>query len=249
MTLAEFQDRFSQALLAQPAEPLALAAQPAFAIYRNTVVRGWVEALCANYPSVLRLVGDDWFRAAASIYARERPARDARLLQFGDDFAEFIERFEPAAELPYLPGVARLDRFWTEVHGAQDDAPLDASLLACLTPDALADTVLRPHAAARWGWFADLPIYTIWRRNREAVDDEVDLDWHAEGALLTRPADAVAWCAVDAAACAFLDSCAAGRPLADAVVAAVEAQADVDLAGLMANLLAAGAFAALEPSS
>jgi hypothetical protein len=50
------------------------------------------------------------------------------------------------------------------------------------------------------------------------------------------------------AGCAFLAACAAGRPVADAAAAAIEAQADADLALLMEQLLAAGAFAAGEPS-
>lgn len=248
MKLAHFQDCFSRALLAPSAETLALAAEPAFAVYRNTVVKGWVDALCANYPSVMRLVGDEWFRAAADIYAREHPPRDARLLRFGDDFAAFLERFEPAAELPYLPGVARLDRCWTEAHIARDEPPLDPASIARVAPDTLAGIVLRPHCAARWAWFADQPIYSIWRHNRDASDDEIEPAWRGEGALITRATDTVRWSAIDAAGCALLDACAAGRPVADAAAAAIDAQANIDLARLMEQLLAAGAFAAREPS-
>jgi hypothetical protein len=111
-----------------------------------------------------------------------------------------------------------------------------------LTPAALAGTVLQLHPATRWAWFADAPIYTIWSRNRngEALDDT--LDWHPEGALLVRPRDAVAWIALDAAGCAFLDACAAGATLAEAAQAALDVQGNVDLERLMSNLLAAGAF-------
>src|SRR5207244_4371101 len=49
MSLAAFQDAFADALLLDPkdADPLVarLASQPAFAVYRNTVVRGCIEAL------------------------------------------------------------------------------------------------------------------------------------------------------------------------------------------------------------
>ena len=36
-----------------------LAAQPAFAVYRNTVMKGCVDALEANFPTVARLVGEE----------------------------------------------------------------------------------------------------------------------------------------------------------------------------------------------
>lgn len=248
--LAHFQDGFVRALLAPDPgalhglapEMAALMHQPGFAVYRNTVMKGCIDALLANYPSVARLVGDEWFRAAAALYVRAHPPAQAALLYYGEGFAEFLAGFEPAAALTYLPGVARLDRCWTESHAAPDEAPLAPAALAGLAPDALAVTVLRPHAAARWAWFADQPIYTIWRRNREARNEESEIDWRGEGTLLSRPNGAVRWTMLDAAGCALLDACAAGRPLADAAGAALAAREDADLAQLMKTLLEAGAF-------
>jgi hypothetical protein len=248
--LTRFQDGFAQALLApDPAaapglapEIAALARQPGFAVYRNTVMKACIDALQANYPAVARLVGEEWFRAAAAIFARGHLPEQATLMHYGEAFAEFLVRFEPAAELPYLPGVARLDRLWTESHAAQDESALAPTALAGLAPEALATTVLHPHAAARWSWFADQPIYTIWQRNRETPDDEREIEWYGEGALLARPRGVVQWRQLDAGGCAFLDACADGRPLNEAADATLEIQKDADLARLMKALLDAGAF-------
>jgi hypothetical protein len=247
--LARFQDAFAHALLAPDAEPAveiaALAEQPAFAVYRNTVMKGCIDALQANYPAVARLVGEEWFRAAAALYVREALPVDPTLLRYGANFSDFLARFEPAVELPYLPGVARLDRFWTEAHVAPDAGALDASAVARLAPEALAKTVLHPHPAARWAWFADRPINTIWSRNRADSTPAADLEWQPEGALLVRPGDLVEWTALDAAACAFLDACAAGSTLAGAGQAALKVQGNADLARLMSNLLETGAFSGM----
>lgn len=150
----------------------ALRSQPGFAVYRNTVVRVCVDALQANYPAVARLVGDPWFRAAATIYVRRAPPSQPCLVDYGEGFAGFLADFAPAAQLPYLPDVARLDRLWTEAHLAPDDAPLDAARVAALAPAELADTVLRPNAAARWAWFANHPAFSIWRHSRSADTGE-----------------------------------------------------------------------------
>ena len=247
--LARFQDAFAGALRAPDVAPAAevamLVAQPAFAVYRNTVMKGCIDALQANYPAVARLVGDEWFRAAASIYAREAPPAEPMLQHYGAGFAVFLARFEPAAELPYLPGVARLDRCWTEAHAAANETAIEPAVIAELAPATLAATILRPHAAARWAWFADAPVYTIWSRNRSTDAFGENPDWRAEGALLVRPRNVVQWLAIDAAACAFLDACAAGRPLAAAADAALAVQGNTDLARLMSTLLAAGAFGRL----
>lgn len=248
-SLAHFQDRFAQALLASDvSEPnaapeiAALVRQPGFAVYRNTVMKGCIDALQANHPSVVRLVGEEWFRAAAAVYVRMHQPQDARMLYYGEHFPDFLARFEPAADLPYLPDVTRLDRLWAEAHAARDELPLDPAALSGLAPEELARTVLHPHPAARWRWFADQPIYTIWRRNREALDEDSEIKWQGEGALLVRPHGAVAWIALDVAGCAFLDVCMAGRPLADAARTALGAQQDIDLARLLSTLLDAGAF-------
>lgn len=177
MTLAEFQDRFLRTLL----DP-ELPAPPAFAVYRNTVMKGWIDALQANYPTVARLVGDEWFRAAALRFVRAQPPRVPMLMEYGEDFPAFLESFAPAAELPYLPAVARLDRLWTECHLAPDETP-----------------------PMRWAWF-EMPAYTIWSRTRAGETDLGDVEWRAEGALLTRPHDAVQWIALERDEYLFLES-------------------------------------------
>ena len=257
--LRAFQDGFASALIAPgmpsdgvfgaPPEIARLVAQPGFAVYRNTVLKGCIDALQANYPAVSRLVGDEWFRAAAGIYARANLPRHPTMLDYGLDFAAFLAAFEPAAELPYLAGVARLDRFWTEAHIARDETPVAAAAVAEFTTAELARIVLHPHASARWAWFEGEPIVTIWERNRtaEAImagegSLALDLDWRAEGVLITRPRGAVLWTPLGKAGCAFLDACAAGGTLAGAATAALGADPQADLATLMALTLDAGAF-------
>jgi len=248
-SLAEFQQAFATALFedgTQDANPIAsLLRQPAFAIYRNTVRKACIDALEANYPAVARLVGSEWFRAAAAVHVTVTPPHDARLMHYGSGFSDFLAGFEPAASLTYLPDVARLDRFWTEAHIAADAEVLDGSALASLPPEQLGTRVLILHPAARWAWFDDAPIHTIWRSNREADGDSGDIAWHAEGSLLTRPRDSVCWCELDRADVVFLDACDAGQSLVDAAASALSVQADVDLSRLIAKLLRAGAFAGL----
>lgn len=247
--LRDFQRRFAHALLAQdPArevpEAAALARQPGFAVYRNTVMKGLVDALAAGYPAVLRLVGEEWFRAAATVYARANPPREPMLVTYGATFPEFLAGFAPAADLPWLAAVARLDRFFIEAHVAPDAPALDPASLAALAPDALARTVLALHPSARWAWSAEAPVHSLWARSRAGADDLSDVAWHAEGTLIVRPRAAVEWRPLDAAGCAFLDACASGAALADAATAALDADGDVDIAALLATLLGAGAFRA-----
>lgn len=270
--LAGFQDAFVRALLAgaptrtvrapgEPPDPAAaesrdrtaierLCRQPGFAVYRNTVMTACIDALAANYPAVARLVGDEWFRAAATFFVRHAPPSQPCLFDYGEGFAGFFAGFPPAAALPYLPDVARLDRLWTEAHLAADEAPLDASRVAALTPTELANAVLAPHASARWAWFDRHPAWSLWRHGRADTHSEdgamYEPVWQAEGALLVRVRGTVESMAASRAECAFLDACAAGQALAQCAAAALAADPDADLAASMARLLRAGAFARLE---
>ena len=252
--LGRFQAAFSASLRPDAAngdaapEISALLAQPAFAVYRNTVMKGCIDALEANYPAIARLVGSEWFRAAAAIHVQAEPPRDGSLVTYGAGFAPFLRQFEPAAELPYLGGVARLDRFWTEAHVAADAPPLAAEDVARVAPESLGALALLPHPAARWTWFDEQPIYSIWSRNRNATvmadGEDQELVWQGEGALLTRPESSVDWCRIGQAEVAFLDACAAGAVLADAAEVATSLPGDApDLSALFARLLRAGAFA------
>jgi hypothetical protein len=249
--LSRFQHDFVHVLFAETgatSSVSAIAAQPGFAVYRNTVTKSCVDALQANFPAVTRLVGEEWMRAAAAIYVRAYPPRDPRLVIYGDTFGDFLETFEPARELPYLPGVARLDRYWREAHVARDETTLAGAALAGLAPEALARTILRPHPAARWAWFDCDPIATIWSANRssdEASADLSDLEWCGDGVLITRPAGQVLHVLVDRAVCVFLDACRAGAAVVQAAAASLAADTRVDFTKLMALLIEAGAFSAL----
>lgn len=252
MLLAGYQHAFAHALLAEdplaaPPELARLVAQPGFAVYRNTVLKGCIDALQANFPAVARLVGDEWFRAAAAVYARRELPAAPTLLSYGKAFADFLAQFEPAAELPYLADVARVDRLWSEAHAAADDGILDPAALTQLAPEDLGRVTLRPEAAARWAWFDAHPIYTLWSRNRESVEvADAEIDWRGEGVLLTRPLGAVKHQLLSRAGAVFLSACAEGLSLECAVVAALDSDPSADLATLISQFLQAGALAGIQ---
>lgn len=247
--LQRFQDGFARALIDRsgPAdaegELAYLVSQPGFAVYRNTVMKGCIDALQANYPAVHGFVGDEWFRAAAGVFVRTHLPWQPVLLEYGEAFAVFLDAFPPAAEVPGLAQLARLDRYWTEAHIAHDEAPVAALAVARLAAAQLAGAVLHPHASARWCCFDEKPVVSTWRgmRGFDAPPDETE----SAGLLIVRPHDVVRAPGLDWAGCAFLDACAEGGTLADAAHAALAADPHTDLSLTMARLLDAGAFGRL----
>lgn len=266
MHLSQFQDTLAHALLPPtrpvPAAPqwlIALQAQPGFAVYRNTVARGCIDALQANYPTLVQLLGTDCFTALAQAYLHQHPPQDGRLMAYGEGLAAFLAQWPGTQELPYLPAIAAWDRRWTECHLAADAQPLTAQDLAhhLATPEV--PLHIHPHPATRWGGDNTHPAFTLWRWHREGAPTDQDLAWEGDAGLLTRAEGAVQWTPLPPCGVALLDALAAGATLDEASHAAWQCQPgarqpgarlpgarlpETDLPGLWATLLQTGALTA-----
>jgi hypothetical protein len=139
MNASPFQAGFGAALLdadLPPPDGLRVPAgdSPArrFAVYRNNVLVSLVDALAARFPVTERLVGTDFFRAMAQAFAAAAPPRSPLLTAYGDAFADFIGAFPPAAGVPYLADVARLEAVRTRAYHAADVAPLPEAAMRAL---------------------------------------------------------------------------------------------------------------------
>jgi hypothetical protein len=241
----EFQSSFVKALLGAPEPALSWSRQPGFAVYRNTVLRGAIDALAANVPSVHRLLGDDTFDAAAGAFVRAQLPHDGRLVRYGATLPDFLAAFPLVADIDYLPGVAALDLAWIESHLAADAPVLAAADVYALTAEQLLHGRLVPHPAARWLSFP-VPAFTIWRHERAEQRLEDALPWRGESALLTRPEGAVVWRAIEPGEAAILAECASGRSCDDALERVLDAGAGFDLAVCLPRLLQAGAFTRID---
>jgi hypothetical protein len=219
------------------------ARHASFAVYRNTAMRACLDALEGNFPAIVCLVGRDWFRAAAAIHIIGSPPSDARLFTYGEDFPAFLADFEPAAALPYLADVARLDRLWTESANAPDDDVLHASALVGCGPEALAASRLRVHPATRM-LASSHPVVSIWEASRRGAVVDAAMVWRPEYALVTRADLTVQVCEIDAEGRDLLGGIGGGATLGAAAsqTLGVHPRARIDLT--LAGLLTAGAFAA-----
>lgn len=244
--LAAFQDRFANALRQKAtltgADPASL--NRGLRVHRNTVFKALVDALRDNYPTVARLVGEEWFAASAGDFLHEHFPREPALATFGDDYPEFLSTLPAAVDLPYLPGVARIDRFWTEAHVAADADVLSLRVLAGVSVERFYDLRLPLHPGVRIGWF-DEPAPSIWRSNRPPapLPERMDFEWVAQGALVARPHGEVGMVVLDLAGFVFLEKCRDGATLGEAAMAALEIEPGADLQSKIARFIDFGAFA------
>lgn len=212
-----------------------------FGVYRNNVVVGLIGALASRFPVTEKIVGKDFFAAMAHEFVRLHPPRSPLLLAYGDDLADFVETFEPARDIIYLPDVIRLEAARGKAYHAVDIAPLDPALLAAIEPERLASLAFTLHPSVSI-LRSSFPAVTIWAMNAGEVElGQID-DWSGEDALVVRPDMTVEIHRLPAGGAAFLEMLAAGADLATAMEAAVAAAPDFDLLANLAGALAAGAF-------
>jgi hypothetical protein len=247
-SLSEVQAAFSAALLDSGAPVPAGVSGPGsgpadrrFAVYRNNVVSALANAVAGAFPAVRRIVGDDFFRAMARDYVLAEPPTSPVLLDYGVTFPDFIAGFPPAASLPYLPDVARIERRWREAYHAEDAEPLAPAALAGIDGADLPGLsfVLHPSVRlvrSRW------PAVAIWRMNVSDVP-VTPVDFAVpEDALIVRPQAEVEVRLVPPGGAAFVSALAEGRALLAAAEMAQAADQRFDLAGNIAGLFAAGAL-------
>jgi Putative DNA-binding domain len=192
--IGEWQNEFASALIHPDlpvpqllTNPIGEPCPKRFAVYRNNVVSGLVEALMDTFPAVCRIVGIDFFRAMAQIYALQNPPRSPILLEYGSNFADFIERFEPAASLPYLSDVCRIERAWLDAYHAREAVPVCTDELRMVPPPDIPNLRIKLHPSARL-LRSRYPALTIWGTNIEGgVPMPIDLEAGGEDVLIVRP--------------------------------------------------------------
>jgi Putative DNA-binding domain len=246
VTLSSFEQCFAQALL-DPGQPIpqgivahnAQSAARCFAVYRNNVVAGLVKAIEARFPVVEKIMGEDFFAAMARAFVLERPPRSPLLATYGDEFADFIDTFEPAREVPYLSDVARIEAARTRTYHAADATPIGAGELAALRADALIGLRIDLHPSLEIVR-SEHPIVTIWAMNSGAQKLAPIETWSAEDALIVRPYLDVEVRLLPPGGGAFLGALAEGRSLGEAANAALADHPDFDLTGNLAGLIGWG---------
>lgn len=220
--------------------------QRRFAVHRNNVVVSLVDALAGSFPVSQALVGERFFRAMARARVLADPPRSPVLIDYAQGFADFIAGFAPAAGVPYLADVARIEALRVRAYHAADASPVPASLYRELVaaPGALAAACIALHPACHW-LRSNYAAHSIWLAHQGLEDLAsaslvgIEIE-RAEDVLIVRPEFEVAVSTLPRGAIQFLDALRAGQTLASAFAAAQAAVDDLDTGELFTVLIQHG---------
>lgn len=145
------------------------------AIYRNNVMHSLTTALADLYPVIKKLVGDACFKGAAIEFVRQYQPEHPALLYYGKEFSEFIGRYPPCQNLPFLADVALLEFNYNQAYHQADSDIFDPQQLASVAPEQLGEVSFLCVSSlsllsSQW------PIDEIWRQNQQEEQELINLD-------------------------------------------------------------------------
>ena len=224
------------------------ASDPArrFAVYRNNVIVSLVDALADTFAVTQDLVGEAFFRAMARVFAYTNPPTSRLLVFYGETFPAFIERFPPAASLPYLADVARLEFLRVRAYHAADVAPVRSEdIVAVLADeDKLPDLGLALHPSLAVLDSAGA-VVSLWAVHQGVGDLATLVPDVPETALVVRDGLDVEVMKIPRATGVFIKAVKRGATLGDAMALAQRSDPDFDATLPLALLIQKSAITAL----
>jgi hypothetical protein len=217
------------------------------AVYRNNVISSLIDALAETFPVCQALVGEEFFRAMASVFVRQSPPRSRILAHHGAEFPAFIQAFEPVQTVPYLADVARLEALRVRAYHAADAEPVaaEAVSLALASGERTAELLLSVHPCVSVV-VSPYAVVSVWAAHQGDADATlIDVD-QPECAIVLRDGLDVLVLECPAGAAAFVSAVQQGHNLGDAAEVAATAATDFDLAATLGVLLTHGALMALQ---
>ncbi len=220
-----------------------------FRVYRNNVIVSLIDALADSFEVTQELVGEEFFRAMARLYAYAHPPQSRLMAFYGAGFPDFIESFPPAAGLPYLADVARLEYRRIVAYHAADVPGVSAEAVAV----ALADETALPNLAVMLHpslsvLTSNSAVVSLWAAHQGILDLSMVAPDASEIALILRHGLDVEVQQISGAAGIFLCELQDGASLGRAAAEVMAIEADFDLVGILGLLLQKSAITALHPS-
>lgn len=243
-TLATFQANFSKALLSTdqvqfPGMPEDALLTEKFSIYRNNVWHSLSSALMAILPVSVQLVGEDFFRAMATQYAKAHLPTSGTLIGYGEHFADFVRESTAAQSVPYLGDVMAIEFARHHAYHAANQPTLALDALATVAPESMgALQFLLSESVTLLS--SDYNAYGLWHAHQSEEVEQLlaALDVHQPSHVIVYRVDFdISVLPVSAAQFAMLSDIASGSTLNALLHNAGERFPDEDAQQLLTNIL------------
>lgn len=252
MLLENQQSELAQALLdANLACPRQVTQQSSdgtsrrFNIYRNNRATSLIENLQATYPAVLKLVGDNYFKAVARSFIDIHPPLSPVMFEYGAGFGEYLCSMPTARHIPYVADVAKIEWLRNKTYHSVDATAVQLSDVANLPPDKLAIGRLSLHPSVGLlssKWAAG----SIWRATVEGQSgqNQIRVDVGEHLLVLRREYDVVQYI-ISGYEMQFLRVLAEGFTITQAASCVMEQDAEFNTGAILMKFIELNTFSAI----
>ena len=214
-----------------------------FSVYRNNVTLSLISVLASTYPVVEEIVGDEFFATMAREFALSHLPQSPVMINYGEEFPDFLKTFVPVKELPYLSDIARLEWHRNTVYHGANASSVTIEALGEYKEEDVPNLSFELHPT-----FAlvksDYPIVTIWQAHQQDNPPEflkgVTME-QGEAALIIRPELDVLINQVSIGTYEFLQSLNKGLSFSLSVEQAIAIEPSFDIPANLAGLFNLGA--------
>lgn len=235
--------------------PVAGVDPARLSVHRNTFLVTLIDMLAESFPVTQALTGSEFFREMARQRVLADPPRSPVLTDYAISFPRYVADYPPAAEIPFLASVARLESLRIQAYHAADATPVGRSEFQPFVsdPDRLASTRVVLHPAARW-LRSRHAVLSLWAAHQDVRDlHAIDLGAidpnRSEDVLVTRPTLSVTVSLLPPGGLAFLDALSEQCSLGAALAEALRDDSHTDPAALFTLLIQHGLVVALSNST
>jgi hypothetical protein len=175
------------------------------AIYRNNFLIGLGEALKANFPVTLQLLGKDFFEQASRRFVLAQPPQRPCLFEYGAPFPDYLRDLPQLSAMPYVAEMARFEFARIAAFNAPVEPAVTPDALADLSPEQLESLPIR-RARHVQIVAARAPVLALWQAHQAAEPDlsAIDMTPRQHALLVCRPEQALMVQELDLSASAFL---------------------------------------------
>ena len=212
-------------------------------IYRNNTSGGIKFSMKLTYPAIFEVVGEEFFNGLVEEFMKGNLPSTGNLDDYGEGFAEFLENFEPAKQLPYLPDVAHFEWLFHKSALADKVEVIDLASIKNISVEKYLEMSFVLNNSVKL-FSSKYPVHLIWEMAREP-EKERELDLSVESGcdlMLSRQEARVKMEFLDRAEYQFLKSIAEDGSLYAAFTAATATTPEFDLAFYLNKHIVNGTF-------
>ncbi len=149
-----------------------ISAKSRLNIYKNTIYQNLTNALKIAYPKLVVLVGEEFFEFLVHEYIKEALPASGVLLEYGNNFGEFMENFPSLQEYKYTCDLAKFEWLHHECHHAIEEKAITLLDIAkALEQDA--DYIPSMKSCVRF-FHSKFPVLQIWEMCENNLEQKLE---------------------------------------------------------------------------